>query len=164
MNSIEILKEYDKYTAEWMEKEAKLANFIDKWLYKEMDMTASEVQEVFNTTIKQVEAKRLEANQTLSKYLVAKNKEVSGDYFSTSISYLAKQHEKDAFKPFEEKNNMTQSEIERGRQIYNIKLRVMRKEINMAKAEELRDIVDNTYGINNVTEESVLEMLNGLKF
>ncbi len=164
MNSLELLKEYDKCTEEWMDKEAKLANFIEKWLYKEIDMPVMEAQEVFNTAIKQVEEKRLEANQTLSKYLITKNKEVSGDYLSTSISYLAKQHGKDTIKPFVEKENMTQSEIERGRQLYNIKLRVMRKEIDIPKAAELLKVVNDTYGVNDITEESVLDMLNGLKF
>ena len=168
MDSNELLKNYDKYTEEWMNEEVKLSNFIEKWLYGEVIMTNEEVQKVFDGVEKKIKEKQIEAEKSLSNYLIEKNKEImSINALSRSNMSVVqpKKNNKNIFKTFEEKKGMTQNEIERGRQLHNIKLRIMRKEINIEKASQLLKIVNETYGIEEVVDQdSLLDMLNGLKF
>ena len=162
MSHMDLLNKYAELTETWMDKQAKLDNYVQRWLNGEVQMSSEGVQQLVDSATEQIEQLKAQAEQCDKEYLRITQEEamkrnavisvrhnfgtspdelvITGGVLSTNAS---ESHLTGRQKTAEE------LEFERTQLLANIRERVMRKEISLAEASKLSQDVNVAYGVNS---------------
>lgn len=161
MSNMDLLNKYAELTEAWMDKQAKLDNYVQRWLNGEVQMSSEGVQQLVDSATEQIEQLKAQAEQCDKEYLritqeeaMKKNAVISVRHnFGTSPNELVitggvlstnanESHLTGRQKTAEE------LEFERTQLLANIREKVMKKEISLAEASKLSQDINVAYGVN----------------
>ena len=161
MSTLDLLNKYAELTEAWMDKQAKLDNYVQQWLNGETQMSSEGVQQLVDKANEQIEQLKVSASQAQAEYLritqeEAMRKNAIGSVrhnFSTStdeIIITGGVLSSNANESHLNGREKTSEELEQERQqlLSNIKTKVMSKEITLAEASKLAQDVNMAYGVN----------------
>lgn len=161
MSTLELLNKYAELTSAWMDKQAKLDNYVQRWLNGEVQMSSEGVQQLVDSATEQIEQMKAQATQCNNEYLritqeeaMRRNAVISVRHnFGTSPDELVinggvlssnanESHLTGRQKTAEE------LEFERTQLLASIREKAMKKEISLAEASKLSQDVNVAYGVN----------------
>ena len=161
MEKMELLNKYAELTDAWMDKQAKLDSYVEKWLNGEVQMSSEGVQQLVDSANEQIEQLKEAANQAQSEYLRITNEEAMRKNAVTSVKnrFGVSPDEiiitggvlsSNANESHLTGRQKTSEELayEREQILRDIKAKVMRKEISLAEASRLAQDVNVAYGAN----------------
>ena len=161
MEKIELLNKYAELTETWMDKQAKLDKYIERWLSGEVQMSSEGVQQLVDSANEQIEQLKEAANQAQSEYLRITNEEAMRKNAVTSVkNRFGVSPDEIIITDGVLSSNANESHLtgrqktpeelayEREQLLSDIKSRVMRKEISLTEASKLAHDVNAAYGVN----------------
>lgn len=172
MNRKELLDKCDEVTLLWMDKQAKLESFIQKWLNGETQMSNESVQQLVNKTTEQIEQLKTQSEQLFTEYRrVAQEEEMRKNAviavrhnFNTSpdeiiitggvlASNASESHLEGRVKTSEE------LELEKQQLLAQVRTKVVNKQISLAQASQMAQQINIAYGTNqNLDQDNVHSM------
>ena len=87
MTRMELLDKYALLTDAWMDKEAKLENFVQRWLDGEIQMSAESIQKLVDTTTLQIEQLKIQAAEVHSEYMRVTQEEAMRKHAVRTVRY-----------------------------------------------------------------------------
>lgn len=168
MDSNRLLEIYVEYTTRWMTKQVNLNNYIDRWLNSDVKTTAQEMQKLLDDTYVEIDKLKIAASKILLEYHRVKNEEIKKAnplrIVNSSFTMAPEGQELKDISPVntyligkpktvEEKGKLRQE------QLMNLRIKIVKKEIDFIEAEKLLKVINNTYGTTN---EDLLEELKRL--
>ncbi len=160
MEKIELLNKYAELTETWMDKQAKLDKYIERWLSGEVQMSSEGVQQLVDSANEQIEQLKEAANQAQSEYLRITNEEAMRKNAVTSVkNRFGVSPDEIIITDGVLSSNANESHLtgrqktpeelayEREQLLSDIKSRVMRKEISLTEASKLAHDVNAAYGV-----------------
>lgn len=166
MSSLDLLNKYAELTEAWMDKQAKLDNYVQQWLDGMTQMSAEGVQQLVDNATQQIEQLKVFANQAQTEYLRITQEEVMKKNAVRSVKHnlgtspdelvitggLLSSNAKNSHLTARQKT-LEELELERSQLLANIKSKVMSKEITLSEASKLAQDVNVAYGINIQVEQ-----------
>ena len=161
MEKMELLNKYAELTETWMDKQAKLDKYIERWLSGEVQMSSEGVQQLVDSANEQIEQLKEAANQAQSEYLRITNEEAMRKNAVTSVkNRFGVSPDEIIITDGVLSSNANESHLtgrqktpeelayEREQLLSDIKSRVMRKEIPLTEASKLAHDVNVAYDVN----------------
>ena len=167
MTREELLNKSDELTLAWMDKQAKLDNYVQRWLNDEVQMSAEGVQQLVDSATQQIEQLRTQATQFQSEYMritqeeamrrnavisVRHNFGVSPDEMIITGGVLSS----NANESHLTGRNKTPEELEdeRTQLLASVREKAMKKEISLAEASKLAQNINIAYGSSSYEQEN----------
>lgn len=168
MTRVELLNKSDELTVAWMDKQAKLDNYVQRWLNGEVQMSSEGMQQLVDSALQQIEQLKAQATQFQNEYMkiaeeeamrrnavisVKNNFGVSPEEIIISGGVLSF----NAIESHLEGRSKTPEELENEKTqlLASIREKVTKKEISLAEASKLRNDVDLAYGKNKGTSSEM---------
>ncbi|MBE6153858.1 MAG: hypothetical protein E7166_06520 [Firmicutes bacterium] len=166
MSSLDLLNKYAELTEAWMDKQAKLDNYVQQWLDGTTQMSAEGVQQLVDSSTQQIEQLKASASQAQAEYLRITQEETMRKNAVRSVKHnlgaspdelvinggVLSSNAKDSYLTGRQKTP-EELEFERNQLLANIKSKVMSKEITLAEASKLAQDVNIAYGVNTQIEQ-----------
>ena len=167
MTREELLNKSDKLTLAWMDKQAKLDNYVQRWLDGEVQMSAEGVQQLVDSATQQIEELRTQATQIQSEYMritqeeamrrnavisVRHNFGVSPDQMILTGGVLSSNANESRLTG--RNKTLEELEAERTQLLASVREKAMKKEISLAEASKLAQNINIAYGSSSYEHEN----------
>ena len=169
MSRDELLVKYDEIISLWMDKEAKLESFIQKWLNGETQISNETMQQLVDKTTEQIEQLKAQSEQLLIEYKRVVQEEEMRKYaiiavrhnFNTSpeeVIITGGVLSSNANESHLEGRHKTNEELELEKQqlLAQVREKVMDKQISLAQASQMSQQINTAYGTNQNFDQEIV--------
>ena len=167
MTREELLNKSDELTLAWMDKQAKLDNFVQRWLNDEVQMSAKGVEQLIDSATQQIEQLKTQATQFQSEYMRITQEEAMRRHAVISVRYnfgvspdemiiTGGVLSSNANESHLTGRNKTPEELEdeRTQLLASVREKAMKKEISLAEASKLAQNINISYGSSSYEQEN----------
>ncbi len=167
MTREELLNKSDELTLAWMDKQAKLDNYVQRWLDGEVQMSSEGVQQLIDSATQQIEQLKAQATQFQSEYMritqeetmrknavisVRHNFGVSPDEIIITDGVLSSNANESHLDG--RSKSPEELEDERTQLLARVREKTMKKEISLSEASRLANDINIAYGKSSYNQEN----------